>query len=234
MTEPQGGADPKVFTTRAELHGDDWVINGEKWFSSNARYASFLIVDGGDRSRRAAVQAHVDVHRADRRSGRRASCATSASARRPTAPTPTCAISDVRVPKDHLLGPRGGGFVVAQTRLGGGRIHHAMRTIGQVPQIVRPDVRARALAHHPGRAARRQADGAGEDRGLLDRASSSSACWCCAPRGDRQVQGLQEGAQGHRRREGRDAEGVPRRRGARAAGARLARRVARRCRSPSR
>jgi acyl-CoA dehydrogenase len=39
---------------------------------------------------------------------------------------------DVQVPKDHLLGERGGGFVVAQTRLGGGRIHHAMRTIGQV------------------------------------------------------------------------------------------------------
>src|SRR3954447_14646990 len=44
MTEPQGGADPKVFRTKAELDGDEWVINGEKWFSSNARYASFLIV----------------------------------------------------------------------------------------------------------------------------------------------------------------------------------------------
>jgi acyl-CoA dehydrogenase len=43
MTEPQGGADPKVFTTHAELHGDNWVINGEKWFSSNAHYSSFLI-----------------------------------------------------------------------------------------------------------------------------------------------------------------------------------------------
>jgi acyl-CoA dehydrogenase len=39
---------------------------------------------------------------------------------------------DVRVPRDAMLGPRGGAFVVAQTRLGGGRIHHAMRTIGQV------------------------------------------------------------------------------------------------------
>ncbi|HEV2171223.1 MAG TPA: acyl-CoA dehydrogenase family protein, partial [Candidatus Binatus sp.] len=39
---------------------------------------------------------------------------------------------DVHVPKDHLLGPRGGAFAVAQTRLGGGRIHHAMRTVGQV------------------------------------------------------------------------------------------------------
>src|SRR6202040_664598 len=39
---------------------------------------------------------------------------------------------NVRVPADHMLGPRGGAFVVAQTRLGGGRIHHAMRTVGQV------------------------------------------------------------------------------------------------------
>jgi acyl-CoA dehydrogenase len=39
---------------------------------------------------------------------------------------------DVRVPKENILGPRGGAFVVAQTRLGGGRIHHAMRTVGLV------------------------------------------------------------------------------------------------------
>src|ERR1700722_12653139 len=44
MTEPHGGADPLVFTTRATLDGDHWVINGEKWFSSNARWAGFLIV----------------------------------------------------------------------------------------------------------------------------------------------------------------------------------------------
>jgi alkylation response protein AidB-like acyl-CoA dehydrogenase len=44
MTEPQGGADPKVFTTSAVQDGDDWVINGEKWFSSFASIASFLIV----------------------------------------------------------------------------------------------------------------------------------------------------------------------------------------------
>jgi acyl-CoA dehydrogenase len=44
MTEPQGGSDPKEFTCSAVLDGDEWVINGEKWFSSNARYASFLIV----------------------------------------------------------------------------------------------------------------------------------------------------------------------------------------------
>ncbi len=44
MTEPQGGADPKIFTTRAVRDGDDWVISGKKWFASNARYASFFIV----------------------------------------------------------------------------------------------------------------------------------------------------------------------------------------------
>ena len=44
MTEPHAGADPTLFTTLAVQDGDEWVINGEKWFSSNARYASFYIV----------------------------------------------------------------------------------------------------------------------------------------------------------------------------------------------
>src|SRR4051794_36704878 len=44
MTEPRGGSDPTGFLTRAELDGDQWVINGEKWFSSHANFASFLIV----------------------------------------------------------------------------------------------------------------------------------------------------------------------------------------------
>src|SRR5215211_6336896 len=43
MTEPHAGADPKMFKCKAELKGDFWVINGEKWFSSNARFAAFLI-----------------------------------------------------------------------------------------------------------------------------------------------------------------------------------------------
>src|SRR4051794_4085410 len=42
---------------------------------------------------------------------------------------------NVRVPADHMLGPRGGAFVVAQTRLGGGRIHHAMRAVGMVRRV---------------------------------------------------------------------------------------------------
>src|SRR6516164_6932002 len=44
MTEPQGGSDPKEFVCKATRDGDEWVIEGEKWFSSHARYASFFIV----------------------------------------------------------------------------------------------------------------------------------------------------------------------------------------------
>jgi acyl-CoA dehydrogenase len=44
MTEPQGGSDPTEFVTRAELDGDEWVINGEKWFTTHGNFASFLIV----------------------------------------------------------------------------------------------------------------------------------------------------------------------------------------------
>ena len=44
MTEPQGGSDPKQFRCRAERDGDEWVINGDKFFSSNLRTAQFLIV----------------------------------------------------------------------------------------------------------------------------------------------------------------------------------------------
>ncbi len=131
MTEPQGGADPKVFTCRADLDGDQWVINGEKWFSSHAHLASFLIVmavtdpqappyrrlsqfivpaetPGIEMIRNMPVGHHAQPGHAYLR------------------------YNNVRIPRDHMLGERGDGFVVAQTRLGGGRIHHAMRTIGQV------------------------------------------------------------------------------------------------------
>ncbi|MEQ9640334.1 MAG: acyl-CoA dehydrogenase family protein [Alphaproteobacteria bacterium] len=131
MTEPQGGADPKVFRTRAVQDGDHWVINGEKWFSSNARYAAFLIAmvvtdpDASDPYRRMSmfivpadtpgleIIRNVGIHENDGSHG-------------------YVRYKDVRVPADHMLGERGDAFVVAQTRLGGGRIHHAMRTVGQV------------------------------------------------------------------------------------------------------
>lgn len=129
MTEPQGGADPKVFVTRAELDGDTWVINGEKWFSSNARYADFMIVmavtdpDAGPYRRCSMFVVPASTPGLERVRDVRVGYEQQAS-------HAYLRYNDVRVPAQNLLGPRGGGFEVAQTRLGGGRIHHAMRTVG--------------------------------------------------------------------------------------------------------
>lgn len=133
MTEPQGGSNPTEFTTTAVRDGDEWVINGEKWFGSNARFASFYIV-------MAVTDPEAEPHR-------RLSMFVV------PAETPGLEIvrntgiwghdyeegthaytrwTDVRIPADHILGEVGAGFEVAQTRLGGGRIHHAMRTVGLV------------------------------------------------------------------------------------------------------
>ena len=130
MTEPHGGADPLVFTTHAELRGEEWVINGEKWFSSNASWADFLIVmavtdpDAPPHRRMSMFIVPSDTPGIEilRNVGH-------AGEREPS--HAYVRYTDVRIPRDHLLGERGGGFAVAQTRLGGGRIHHAMRTIGE-------------------------------------------------------------------------------------------------------
>lgn len=134
MTEPQAGADPKEFVCRAWQDGDGWVIDGEKWFSSNARFAAFLIV-------MAVTEPDAPAH---------------ARMSMFVVPTDTPGIEikrnvgtmderdsldegihgyiryhQVRVPLDAMLGGPGEGFKVAQARLGGGRVHHAMRTVGK-------------------------------------------------------------------------------------------------------
>jgi len=133
MTEPQGGADPGVFRCRAVRDGDEWVIDGEKWFSSSLRYASFIVV-------MCVTDPDVPIHK---------------GASMFLVPTDTPGIevvrnvgvgqepeghgshayvryNSVRVPAENLLGGEGQAFNVAQTRLGGGRLHHAMRTVGAV------------------------------------------------------------------------------------------------------
>ena len=133
MTEPQGGADPKVFKCRAELVGDEWVINGEKWFSSNARYASFLILMAVTDPEAPPYQRMsmfiVPVETPGVEILRNVGVGFGEQGAHAY-----IRYNDVRIPKDHLLGEIGQGFVVAQTRLGGGRIHHAMRTVGKVQQ----------------------------------------------------------------------------------------------------
>ena len=113
MTEPQGGSDPNLFRTHAVRDGDQWVINGEKWFSSGGRVADILFV--------MCTNGMFVVPRE-----------TPGVEIQPEPRTHNHIIyKDVRVPLDHLLGPQDGAKVLAQRRLGGGRIHHAMRTIAQ-------------------------------------------------------------------------------------------------------
>ncbi|MDP6284587.1 MAG: acyl-CoA dehydrogenase family protein [Acidimicrobiales bacterium] len=138
MTEPQGGADPKVFQTTAIQDGDEWIISGEKWFSSNARYSTFLIVmvvtdpDNPPYQQQSMFLVPTDTSGVEivRNVGLGYESETDDHGSHAYV-----RYNNVRVPKENLLGPRGGGFIVAQTRLGGGRIHHAMRTSGRVQRI---------------------------------------------------------------------------------------------------
>jgi acyl-CoA dehydrogenase len=135
MTEPHAGADPTLFTTRAERDGDEWVINGHKWFSSNAKFAEFLIVMAVTNPDVSAYKGmsmfivpastpginilrNVGIGQESEHEGSHA----------------YIHYENVRVPLDHVLGGEGQAFAIAQTRLGGGRIHHAMRTIARVGQ----------------------------------------------------------------------------------------------------
>jgi acyl-CoA dehydrogenase len=135
MTEPQGGSDPTAFTTLAVLDGNEWVINGEKWFSSNAHIASFLISmvvtdpDAPPHERLSTFIVPTDTPGLEM-------VRNMAHGTRGRAEHAYLRYNNVRIPQDHLLGKRGGGFLVAQTRLGGGRVHHAMRTIAQCNRML--------------------------------------------------------------------------------------------------
>ena len=132
MSEPTGGSDPLTFKTRAVLDGNEWVINGEKWFSTNARYSKVLVLyavtdpDAKDPYRRTSIflvptdTPGVEIIRNVGVGSGEIGNGTEGYVR----------YTNVRVPYDALLGERGAAFVIAQVRLGGGRVHHAMRTVG--------------------------------------------------------------------------------------------------------
>jgi acyl-CoA dehydrogenase len=132
MTEPQGGADPTLFTCRATRDGDGWVINGEKFFTSNAEHAAFYIVMAVTNPDVSAYQGMsmflvpretpgINILRHTHYMHDEGDDALS---------HPHIRYEDVRVPAEGLLGDEGQAFVIAQTRLSGGRIHHAMRAVG--------------------------------------------------------------------------------------------------------
>jgi acyl-CoA dehydrogenase len=142
MTEPNAGADPTRIATRAELVGDEYVINGHKWFTSNGATADILIV---------MAVTNPDVHPYQGMSmivvprntpgvNVLRNIGTMGEADHPIdMPGGHAEIiyTDVRVPKENLLGGEGQAFVLAQKRLGPGRIHHVMRWIGQANRAFR-------------------------------------------------------------------------------------------------
>ncbi len=133
MTEPDvASSDATNIRTSIERDGDEYVINGRKWFSSGAasERCKFSIVMGvtnpdADRHRmQSMVIVPMDT------SGLVVERAPTVFGYQDRGGHPQILFDDVRVPVSNLLGEEGGGFAIAQARLGPGRIHHCMRAIG--------------------------------------------------------------------------------------------------------
>jgi acyl-CoA dehydrogenase len=130
MTEPEvAGSDPTLIQTRAVKDGDDWVVNGHKWFISGAKGASFAILiactdEDADppQARNSAFLVDLPapgfdiVRDIDTMHGKGNHC--------------EIRITDLRVPNDRMLGGRGEGHLLGQYRLGPARLAHCMRWIG--------------------------------------------------------------------------------------------------------
>jgi acyl-CoA dehydrogenase len=130
------GSDPTRLSTTAVRDGDDWVINGHKWFVSNASTSDFIIVvavtDPDAARHERASQFIVPTATAGVQIVRDLPTMELPVIRADHYPSHAEVIFDnVRVPNSALLGGVGDGFRVAQKRLGPGRIHHCMRWVGQ-------------------------------------------------------------------------------------------------------
>ena len=132
MTEPEvAGSDPTLIRTHAEKDGDEWIINGHKWFISNARRSQFAIliartesdVPAGSSGATTAFivdipsEGWIDVREVETMHG-----STGHS---------EIVIKDLRVNDDQILGGRGNGHRLGQARLGPARLAHCMRWIAQ-------------------------------------------------------------------------------------------------------
>ena len=131
MTEPESaGSDPRSIKTTARRDGDQWVIDGRKWFTSNGFRADFFIVmcrtegSGKDNGRMTQIivpknTPGVKIVRGIEVWGRQSD---------------HCEITydDVRVPLENALGRAGSGHEAAQERLGAGRVYHCMNSVGQM------------------------------------------------------------------------------------------------------
>jgi acyl-CoA dehydrogenase len=130
MTEPEvAGSDPTGIQTRAVRDGDDWVINGHKWFISGAKGARFAILIActdpdadPPQARNSAFLVDLPaegweiVRDIDTMAGQGNHC--------------EIRITNLRVPAENMLGERGHGHLLGQYRLGPARLAHCMRWIG--------------------------------------------------------------------------------------------------------
>jgi acyl-CoA dehydrogenase len=136
MTEPDvASSDATNIRTTIRRPGGEFIINGRKWFASGAMHPQCKVIivmgvsddrpDAASHSKHSMVLVPIDAPGLK--------IVRNVPIMHHYAPEGHCELlfRDVRVPADHLLGDEGRGFELAQARLGPGRVHHCMRTIGQ-------------------------------------------------------------------------------------------------------
>ncbi|MGW4642145.1 acyl-CoA dehydrogenase family protein [Sphaerisporangium sp. NPDC004334] len=141
MTEPEvASSDATNIATSIARDGDEYVINGRKWFASgamNPRCAIFIVMgktseEGPEHRRQSMVLVPRDTPGITVKRGMHVFGYTDGD----HGGHAEVLFQDVRVPVDHLIGEEGGGFAIAQARLGPGRIHHCMRLIGMAERAI--------------------------------------------------------------------------------------------------
>jgi acyl-CoA dehydrogenase len=144
MTEAEAGSDPTRIRTTARRDGSDWIINGHKWFASNASVAAFLLVmcvTDPDAPPRDGQSVFLVPRGAPGLRILRDIPALDDHNPYFHGPQPDrhaeVVLENVRVPQQNLVGSLGQGWTLAQARLGPGRIHHCMRWLGQANRAFR-------------------------------------------------------------------------------------------------
>jgi acyl-CoA dehydrogenase len=148
MTEPENpGSNPTLMSCQAVKHGDEYVVDGHKWFTSSADGAAFAIVmavtnpEAAPHSRASMIIVPTDAPGYDRVRNIK----IMGDAGEGWASHAEIWYRNVHVPVTNRLGPEGAGFLIAQERLGPGRIHHCMRWIGICERVF--DTLCRHVTH---------------------------------------------------------------------------------------